>query len=46
MTVLSKVNEFNVIYYPFKNLEFMCEIKNRVPILYVTLFDRFNENVF
>lgn len=43
MTVLSK---FNVTYDPFKNLECVREIKNQVPILCVTLFDRFNERVF
>jgi len=46
MTVLNKVNEFNIIYYPFKILEFVCEIKNQVPILCLTLFNRFNEHVF
>jgi hypothetical protein len=46
MIVLSKVNEFNVTYDPFKILEYVCEIKNQVPILCVTLFDRFNEHVF
>ena len=46
MTVLSKVNEFNVTYFPFKNMECVCEIKNQVPILCITHFDRFNKHVF
>jgi len=46
MTVLIKVNEFNLTYYPFKNLECVCEIKSQVLILCVTHFDRLNEHVF
>jgi hypothetical protein len=46
VTVLSKVGEFNVIYVPFKNVEYVCEIKNQVSILCLTLFDRFNGYVF
>jgi hypothetical protein len=46
MTVLSKVNEFNLDYDLSKNLECVCEIKNQVLILCITYFDRLNEHLF